>query len=295
MHGLILAAIGLILCEDAVISDVSIKCLRNEAGVCSGLSFYVCKNVISRRIHISNLKTGLLANDNAPGHTCIGIVPFMCTHLIFESCQIKNISGSCDDARGISLFVVDHAKVSDCQVKHVLDGRGCKGAKATGIEIYGRRGVDAQIEVTNCTAVNIAAINLGDRQAAVFSVAGLNVKFENCHAQDVTVFDGHNQPNVKVGLGVGFGWAPDIREVYIYPAVNVLYQNCSAKDCQVGFDTFNHQYSTFCPIQAGDNKIPVLKERGNTRFLYCDECSECPDGPKVVPVKNMVTGNKFCC
>jgi hypothetical protein len=88
--------------------------LKNRSGVCSGLSYASSKNIISRDITICNLKTGLIANPDTPGHTCIGIIPFMSSHLTFDNCKISNITGSCDDAHGISLFVADHALVQNC-------------------------------------------------------------------------------------------------------------------------------------------------------------------------------------
>ena len=294
VQGALLAAIGLVLGKNAWLTKIDIENLENQAGVCSGLSFFDTENIISSNIRIRNLKTGSLENINAPGHTCIGIVPFQSKHLKFQKCFIKNIVGSCDDAHGISLFVVDHAIVEDCHVRDVSDGNGGQGAKATGIEVYGTRGLDAQIVVKDCTVENISAINPGNKQAAGYSVAGINIKFICCTAKNVSVYDERGCKNKKVGLGVGFGWAPDIREIYIYSAYNILYSKCKASGCQVGFDTFNHIASKFCPIDAKDNKIPILIEHDNTRIFYCDECSECPDGPTFVPVKNTAFDNCFC-
>lgn len=47
----------------------------------------------------------------------------------------------------ISLFVVDYAVVDKCRVENVLDGREGKCTKATGIKVYGTRGIDTGINL----------------------------------------------------------------------------------------------------------------------------------------------------
>ena len=296
IHGNNLNVSG-ILVFDSLVIDITRCCLKNlfnNAGICSGLGFTDTRYINMKNIKIYKLRTGLEENLNAPGHTCIGIVPFMCQYVNVEDCHMENIKGSCDDAHGISLFVVDNAVVKNCIVKHVSDGFGGKGAKATGIEIYGTRGIDANILVTNCYVEDITANNPGNKQAAAYSVAGMAVKFEKCVAKDITVYNQFGKRDHNAGQGVGFGWAPDIREIYIYPAKYVLYCDCFAENCQVGFDTFNHQYSVWCNISYKCNKISILEEKNNSRIFYCDQCSECPNGPKYVVVNNGAIHNTIC-
>jgi hypothetical protein len=130
----------------------------------------------------------------------------------------------------MSMFVVKNAVIDNVCGKNVLDGKGGIGAKATGIEIYGWTDINdttqtittirppANIIVKNCHVENITAINPGDKQAAGFSVAGSNIIFENCTAKNVNVFNENGKQDMNTGLGCGFGFAPDIRDIYTYPA-----------------------------------------------------------------------------
>jgi len=221
--------------------------------------------------------------------------------ILVEQCNISDITGSCDDAHGISLFVVSDATVSDVTVENVTDGRGGRGAKATGIEVYGLvNNQPSNILVENCKVRDISAISPGDLQAAGYSVAGKGVTFKNCEASNVTVSGANPVDPTSPGYGIGFGWAPDIREQYQYPALEARIENCTASKCQVGFDTFYFQDSILSNIKSFENDVDIKEESTDVvRWLYCDKCSECPLSPEEspenwfaeVPVQNIASGN----
>lgn len=376
--------------------------LHNDAGVCSGIATDDCQHITVLNTTINKLSTGLMSNENAVGHTCIGMVfapirvveggvskinvvnpgEFYSQFLIFlpsveidkpqlssgtqavgfpvidsngelqsvkvlnpgsgytkapdvkivsnplwpygtgaeaaaevstaveqgsasdifvEQCQISDIAGSCDDAHGISLFVVSDATVRGVTVENVTDGRGGRGAKATGIEVYGLvNNQPSNILVENCKVSDISAISPGDLQAAGFSVAGKGVTFRNCEAYNVTVSGANPVDPTSPGYGIGFGWAPDIRPEYTYPALEAVIEDCTASECQVGFDTFYFQDSTLYNIKSFENDVDIKEESIDVvRVFYCDKCSECPDSPeeseenwfKKVPVQNIASRN----
>ena len=137
--------------------------------------------------------------------------------ILVEQCNISDIAGSCDDAHGISLFVVSDATVRNVTVENVTDGRGGRGAKATGIEVYGLvNNQPSNVLVENCEVRDISAISPGDLQAAGFSIAGKGVTFKNCEAYNVTVSGANRVDPTSPGYAIGFGWAPDIRpDIYL--------------------------------------------------------------------------------
>lgn len=223
--------------------------------------------------------------------------------ILVERCRISNIKGSCDDAHGISLFVVSDATVRKVTVDNVQDGRGGRGAKATGIEVYGLVGNQpSNILIDSCRVRNIMAISPGDLQAAGYSIAGKGVTISRCRATNVTVSGVNPIDPTSPGYGIGFGWAPDIRPEYTYAALEAKIENCIASKCQVGLDTFYFQDSTFTNFKSIRNDVDIKQEpAGVIRTLYCDQCSECPNAPQAapdnwyteVPVTNIATGNTF--
>lgn len=386
------------LCANVSIKKSALSDLHNDAGVCSGIATDDCQSVTIVNTTVNGLSTGLTPNENAVGHTCIGMVfapirviegvskinvvnpgenysqillptvtidppkssagaraigfpivsssgelesvlvlnpgsgydqtpdvvispnliwPYgtgatatavvsaieegSANDITVENCKISDIKGSCDDAHGISLFVVSNATVSKVTVENVSDGRGGRGAKATGIEIYGLVGdKSSNILVENCRVKNISAISPGDLQAAGFSVAGKGVTFSKCVAENVTVSGMNPVDPTAPGYGIGFAWAPDIRPEYTYAALDVKIENCTASNCQVGFDTFYFQDSTWTKIKSIKNDVAIKEESTEVvRTLYCDQCSECPDAPQESPenwytkvaVQNIATGN----
>lgn len=386
------------LCTNITIEKSAISNLHNDAGVCSGIATDDCQHVRVVNSTVNGLSTGLMPNDNAVGHTCIGMVfapiqvvegvsridvvdpgslynqillpsvkidppqrsngsqavgfpvvssfgdlesvlilnpgsgydqtpnveivpnPFWpegtgakamaavsaleegsANDILVENCSISDIAGSCDDAHGISLFVVSNATVRKVTVENVTDGRGGRGAKATGIEVYGL--IDnspSDILVENCRVRNISAFSPGDLQAAGYSVAGNGVTFSKCEAYNVTVRGVNPVDPASPGYGIGFAWAPDIRPEYTYPAFEARIENCTASNCQVGFDTFYFQDSTWEGIKSINNDVDIKEESTDVvRVLYCDKCSECADAPQESPenwftkvsVKNIASGN----
>lgn len=278
--------------------ECHIKNLLNRDGVCSGIGHTLCKDIIIKSCKIDTITTKFIDNINTSGHTAIGILPFLSSAIKIEDCDISNITGCCDDAHGLSLFVCSNCLVKNCKVKNVLDGAGPAktGAKATGIEVYA-----SEVLVTDCSVKNIKAINPQDLQAAGYSVAvATGVKFIRCKAEKVKVVDAHGKHKKSLGYGVGFGWAPDPRPEFLLPASNILYLNCTAADCQVGFDTWDHIDSVWAYIVSKCNTIPILKQPGGKRTLTCNPCSECGctglgcfPTPFSVTTKNQAKNNTF--
>lgn len=290
VKAMVLSAMSFLDCSKVDIKNVEMKNLVNKSGVCSGISFMGCSEGTIDNVHVEKLTTESIANENAPGHTAIGFVPYQSSELTFTNCSGKYITGGCDDAHFMSLYWVKDCKVQLCVGEDIVDGVSGKGAKATGIEVYADNGVEnANIEIIDCQMKNIKAINPGDKQSAGYSVAGSGVTFRNCSAENIKVYKGIHK---MVGIGVGFGWAPDIREVNIFPAKNILYDKCLSKDCQSGFDMFNHQNSTWRECQT-INCDTIISPHVEEKIFYCDKCSECPQGPTYVKVKNVETDNNF--
>lgn len=222
------------------------------------------------------------------------------------NCTVENVTGSIDDAHGISFFGMTNVSASNIVVRNVLDGfnsLGVGGSKATGIENYGNPLVyDSNIKLADCRVENIQASSPGDLAALGFSSAGGGISFVGCTASNVTV-TGINRlnPRAKPGYGYGFGWAPDIRVNYQYPAWNVRMENCTATKCDVGFETFNFQNSVWINPVSQKNRIAFLKQpskpglpKGTKRVLYGSVWNEIYDATnytKAVAVWNNAVGN----
>lgn len=282
----------------ANVTNCRINHLLNRDGVCAGIGHLLCEGVIVKSCKIDNIQTEFINNINTSGHTAIGIIPFLSSNIKIANCDISNITGCCDDAHGLSLFVCINATVEGCKVNHVLDGAGSAqtGAKATGIEVYA-----SDVIVTDCFVKDIVAINPQDLQAAGYSVAlANNVKFIRCKAEKVKVVDAHHHHNPALGFGIGFGWAPDPRPEFLAPTTNVLYLDCIAAHCQVGFDTWDHINSVWAYIVSKCNDIAILVQENGQRTLSCNPCSECGctgpgcfATPYVVTINNQARNNTF--
>lgn len=246
--------------------------LLNRDGACTGIGHILCDLADVKACKLDGIKSEFIDNLNTEGHTAIGLIPFLSTNLLLRDCKISGVTGCCDDAHGISVFECTDAVVEHCKVFSVLDGAGPAktGAKATGIEVYG-----SDVQVIKCSVDSIFAINPQDKQATGFSVAqGARTKFIDCHAKNVKVYNEFGFEDTSKGLGTGFGWAPDPR--IVEPAVNILYQDCSAKYCQLGFDTWFHIDSVWDNIYSKCNGIDILVQDSSAqRTLSCDGCSEC--------------------
>lgn len=280
------------------VTNCRIYNLLNRDGACTGIGHLLCDDALVQACTLDTLRSTFINNLNTEGHTAIGLVPVLSTNLKFENCSISNVVGCCDDAHGVSIFLCDKAVVHQCRVSNVLDGAGPaqRGAKATGIEVYGN-----YVEVSDCFVNNISAINPEDKQATGFSCAQCTgVKFIRCKAENVNVFDAQGNQGSGLGYGIGFGWAPDPRPEFIFPAVDVLYCDCIAKECQVGFDSFFHINSVWDHVVSIDNEIPLLNVDHSQRTLACDPCSECGCQqvgcfpiPYVVTIENIAKNNQF--
>jgi hypothetical protein len=279
------------------ILNCNISNLLNRDGACTGIGHLLCNFAEVRSCALNGLESQFINNLNTQGHTAIGLIPFISTNLSIQDCTISNITGCCDDAHGISVFECTNAIVKNCKVSNVLDGAGPAqtGAKATGIEVYG-----SDIQVIKCSVKNILAINPQDKQATGFSCAqGSRIKFIKCHAKHVKVYDQNGNQAPSLGYGTGFGWAPDPR--IIEPAIDVLYKHCSAKYCQLGFDSWFHIDSVWDGIYSKCNDIDILNQDDSAqRTLSCDACSECGcllpgcyPTPFTITIDNIAKNNIF--
>jgi hypothetical protein len=271
--------------------------LLNRDGACTGIGHLLCDFADVKSCELDGIKSEFIDNLNTAGHTAIGLIPFISTNLYLRDCKISNITGCCDDAHGISVFECTNAVVRNCKVLNVLDvaGPARTGAKATGVEVYG-----SDIQVVKCSADYISAINPQDKQATGFSCAqGSRIEFIKCHARNIKVYNEIGIEDVSRGYGTGFGWAPDPR--IIEPAVNVLYKKCSAKYCQVGFDSWFHIDSIWEDIHSKCNGIDILNlDDSAQRTLSCDACSECGclfpgcyPAPFTITITNIAKNNIF--
>lgn len=280
------------------ISHCAVLNLLNRDGACTGIGSLLCDIVDVSNCVIDGLETQFHGNENTEGHTCIGFVPVLSTNVSLANSSVANIIGCCDDAHGVSIFECLGAIVKNCQVFNVLDGAGPAqtGAKATGIEVYA-----SDVTVSRCRVKNIFAINPQDKQATGFSCAQCyGVTFYKCTAENVQVYDENGNQSSCLGYGTGFGWAPDPRPEFIFPSVNILYKKCTAKRCQVGFDSWYHIDSEWDHIRSYCNGIAILDLDHSERTISCNSCSECGcqqvgcyPTPLVVTLENVAHNNKF--
>ncbi len=270
----------------------------NKDGACTGIGHLLCDIAEVNCCAIDNLQSQYIDNDNTEGHTAIGLVPVGSTNLYIKNCKVSNIIGCCDDAHGMSIFECLDAVVEKCEVENVLDGAGAAqtGAKATGIEVYA-----SGVKVVDCKVKNITAINPQDQQATGFSCAQcIGVNFIRCHAENVNVVDENGNQSSSLGYGTGFGWAPDPRPEFMLPSVDILYKHCTAKRCQVGFDSFFHINSVWEDVFSNCNGIAILDLIHSQRTLSCNACSECgctvegcyPE-PRTITIDNVAENNTF--
>lgn len=293
------AAIQLTATLTSKVTRCKIKNLLNRDGACSGIGHIACDNVLIESCSMDKITTEFIDNLNTQGHTAIGIIPTLSLNIVINKCIVSNVKGCCDDAHGMSVFLCENAVVKNSRVYHVLDGAGSakKGAKATGIEIYANN-----VTVENCFVRDIFAINPEDKQSTGFSAGSSNgVRFTRCTAKNIKVFNEKGQHSEALGYGTGFGWAPDPRPNLANPALNVVYSNCTAKNCQVGFDSWFHINSVWDNVTSIKNGIAVLNLGDDaTRTISCGPCSECGctfiscfPTPYVVTLTNVAANNTF--
>lgn len=221
-----------------------------------------------------------------------------------EDCLVEDITGSIDDAHGVSFFGVTNVLASNVVVRRVQDGfnsLGVGGSKATGIECYGNPMVpDSNFKIIDCRVEDIRANSPGDLASLGFSAIGGGITFINCTASNVTVTN--SIPGRQTAYGYGFGWAPDVRLNYQYPAWNVVHSNSTAIECDYGFDTFNHRNSSWVNSTSVSNRIADFLVQpstpgqvgGTERILYgtvWNEVYEATNFVKEISVWNSAENN----
>jgi hypothetical protein len=272
------------------VTDCRVGPLTNQDGSAQGYSYITSRQIITTNCSADGLTTHYQGGTETIGHTCIGFVPMLCIELSFESCSASNITGCCDDAHGMSVFIDALVEVKNFIATKITDGVASTktGAKATGLEVYG-----CAIYIENCTVSDITAIVPQDLQSAGFSAWGDTISFTGCSATNVVVTDQNGNPDTAYGNGVGYGWAPDPRWYFCHiGASNVQYQGCTATDCQVGFDSWYHINSTWANISYPGCGTGILKDPTGTRTLTANACSEC-NPPISVTLSDIASGNTF--
>jgi hypothetical protein len=285
------AGIQTIMCWEGVVSGCQVSGLQNQDGGAQGFSYILSWDIGTFNCSCSDLTTNNLGITQTSGHTSIGFIPVFSKNLIFGYCSSNNITGCCDDAHGMSLFLVKNVLVNEFTANGVYDGPPPynTGAKATGLEVYGNF-----ISINNSQVSNIQATIPQDLQAAGFSAWGDTIQFTGCTATNVQVLNTAGQPDISFGYGTGYGWAPDPRKEFnLTVASNVQYNNCISSNCQVGFDTWNHVNSIWKDFTADDcGQFNLNLPLGATRSLSMNKCSEQPsDEPSPVTITNQATQN----
>jgi hypothetical protein len=265
----------------------------NHDGSVQGYSYLESSNIVTENCTSKTFRSYFKGLTQTTGHTVIGFVPIMCTELVFNDCSADGMTGCCDDSHGLSVFLDSFVTVNRFRATNILDGDCCAmtGAKATGLEVYGDH-----ITIENCISENIGAIVPQDLQCAGFSAWGNYITFNNCAAYNVQVFDANRKPSTQYGYGTGYGWAPDPRPEFCKQAANVVqYNNCTAHNCQLGFDTWYHTNSLWDNVMSYDCPIFILAEpQGTPRTLSIDKCSESPSGlPEKVTIENIAANNTY--
>ncbi|AXT62639.1 hypothetical protein D1816_20535 [Aquimarina sp. AD10] len=280
------------------VSDCLVNNFTNKDGVACGFPYFDCSGINTDNCMVMNLTTFYEGNPlSTIGHTCIGFMPVKSNYLSFSGCAAIEINGCCDDCHGMSAFDVDNVEITNFTASHVHDGLGPQktGAKATGLEVYG-----SNVTVTNSHVNDITAIVPQDLQSTGFSANGTNIIFNSCTATQVTVFDANDCPDTAYGYGTGFGWAPDPRPQFVHsPAKQVAYINCIANNCQLGFDTWNHQESTWInPLTIDSGNDYLIQIQGAERVYSMNFCSELPNSTPSSPSQkfqcyNQINGNVY--
>ena len=280
------AGIFLLSTIQATVSNCRTSGLVNNDGAVQGFSYIKCINVTTTGCAAQSLQSHFNTNVLTTGHTVLGFCPILSLNLSYVNCSASELTGCCDDCHGMSVFLDGGVTVSGFQASNIVDGvsPSNSGAKATGLEVYG-----VGVTVSDSAVNNIKAINPQDKQATGFSAWGLGIQFERCVASNVTA-----QDDFGVGArGMGFAWAPDPRKYFAYiGAVDVTYTDCTANQCQVGFDTWYHVNSTWVRPVYTNCTTGILVEPGGTRTLSGDPCSECSP-PISVTLTNFESGNTY--
>lgn len=280
------AGIFLLNSIEATVRDCTVDGLVNRDGAAIGFSCINCVQVTTTGCAAQNIQTHFGGNILTSGHTVLGFCPILSYDLVYNDCSATGMTGCCDDCHGMSVFLDGKVIVERFRASDVVDGVTPEntGAKATGLEVYG-----VDVTVLDSTVSAIHAINPQDKQSTGFSAWGLDITFKRCTATGVTV-----QDTVGGGsLGTGFGWAPDPRPYFCYIGANdTSYVDCTAENCDVGFDTWYHIDSIWTRPTITNCTTGMLVQPGGTRTLSGDPCSEC-NPPITVTLPNIATGNIY--
>ena len=270
----------------ATVTGCTASGLVNNDGAVIGFSCIKCVDVATTGCVASALQTHFNGNILTSGHTVLGFCPIFCMDLSYADCAANGMTGCCDDCHGMSVFLDARVSVTRFRATGIVDGVSPSntGAKATGLEVYG-----VGVSVTDSSASAVHAINPQDKQATGFSSWGRDITFTRCDASDVTVRD-----TVGGGSrGTGFGWAPDPRSYFSdIGAYDTTYLDCTAENCDVGFDTWYHVDSTWTRPTFTNCTTGILVEPAGTRTLSGDPCSEC-NPPITVTLTNIAQRNTY--
>jgi len=284
------AGIQILNTTTGTVSGCLMRDFVNYDGSVQGFSYLTSSGITTSNCTSDRFQSHFRSNIQTPGHTILGFCPIFCVDLAYENCTATNMIGCCDDCHGMSVFLDAAVSVTNFTANTVIDGvaQSNSGAKATGLEVYG-----ALVSISSSSVENITSINPQDRQATGFSAWGAGISFTGCSAANVRVTDEQGDEDPALGYGTGFGWAPDPRHPFRdVGAYGVEYSGCSTRDCQVGFDTWNHVDSVWTDVSCTNCDIDILVEPGGTRTLSCNPCSEC-NPPITVVITNMASGNIF--
>lgn len=270
----------------ASITHCTASDLVNNDGAVIGFSAIKCVDVTTTDCLSQSLQTHFNGNILTSGHTVLGFCPILSWDLTYVECTANGMAGCCDDCHGMSVFLDGQVTVRGFSALNVTDGVSPEnsGAKATGLEVYG-----VGVMVSDCSVTNIKAINPQDKQSTGFSAWGLDITFERCNASDVSVVS-DLQPG---SLGEGFGWAPDPRPFFRdIGAYDITYADCTATSCDVGFDTWFHQNSTWTNPVATNCTTAILVQPDGQRTISGNPCSEC-NPPITVTLTNIAKDNTY--
>ena len=280
------SAIQARFCNGVNVSDCRVQSQLNASGGCTGISAGCCADVTLLRNTVGGIHVGEIIAPHSVGQTALGLFPMCCVRVAIEDCHVSRVTGSCDDAHGVSVFICPKTvKVVGCTFDQINTGfRSAtrSGAKVTGVEVM----LSTYVLVQKCVATNITGSAPQDGQVAGFTSGGTSrVTFSACTARQISCGD-------TAGSGVGFGWAPDPRKIFIQLAEDTVFKSCVAEDCDVAYDLFMHKNAVVMSCTAKNvRRLLLFNDSTQSRTLTCNACSECPSGKRTV-VRNKGSGNR---
>jgi hypothetical protein len=280
------SAMQLRFCNGTEVSDCRVLSQFNNAGGCTGISAVGCADVQFLRNHVGGIHVGEVLAPHSLGQTALGLFPMVCVRVLINDCHVSRVTGSCDDAHGLSVFICPkNVTVSGCTFDQINTGfRSAthSGAKVTGVEVM----LSTAVVVETCKVKNVTGSAPQDGQVAGYSSGGTShVTFSRCSARQISCGD-------SAGSGVGFGWAPDPRKPFIALSEDTVFSTCVAQDCDVAFDLFMHKNARIIDCKAKNvKKLLLFNDATVSRTLTCNPCSECPT-PKRTVVPNTGSGNR---